>query len=253
MNKNIKGNIEIQKELEQIAKSDSVLHSYIFIGQDGIGKKEIAKEFAKKILCKTKKENCNCKSCLCFVSENHPDFQIINEEGNLIKIDQMRQMVQNVYEKPILSEKKVYIINDADKMTKEAQNSLLKTLEEPPEYACFVLIVTNQDLILNTIKSRCTKIIFNNLTTNELKEILSQRGFEINLPDKMINLFSGSIGKAIKTLENKDIYAQVDKFIDSLTKQDIIDIFINKEIFVKEYINEILEYNKNAKCERKAP
>ena len=97
MNKNIKGNIEIQKELEQIAKSDSVLHSYIFIGQDGIGKKEIAKEFAKKILCKTKKENCNCKSCLCFVSENHPDFQIINEEGNLIKIDQMRQMVQNVY------------------------------------------------------------------------------------------------------------------------------------------------------------
>ena len=242
MNTEIKGNMQTRKELDQIANNDSVLHSYIFIGQDGIVKKEIAKEFAQKILCQSKEKNCTCKSCICFIAENHPDFQIINEEGTVIKIEQMRQMIQNVYEKPILSEKKVYIINDSDKMTKEAQNSLLKTLEEPPDYASFILIATNQDLILNTIKSRCTKIVFNNLTTNEIKEILSQRGFKISLSDKMINFFNGSIGKAIKILENKDIYIQVDKFIDSLMKQDKIDFFTNKEIFIKEYINEILEY-----------
>ncbi len=242
METRIKGNLNKRKELDKIVQSNSVLHSYLFIGQEGIGKKEIAKEFAKKVLCLTKENNCNCKSCLCFLSNNHPDLQIVNEEGDIIKINQIRQIVQTVYEKPILSTKKVYIINDSDKMTKEAQNSLLKTLEEPPTYSVFILIASNQDMLLNTIKSRCTKIFFDNLNTNELKEVLCQKGMEIDLSDKMINLFNGSVGKALKILEKKDIFEQVDKFIDSLTEKSIIDLLNNKEIFIKENIYEILEY-----------
>jgi DNA polymerase-3 subunit delta' len=176
------------------------------------------------------------------LSNNHPDLQIVNEDGDIIKISQIRQLIQSVYEKPILSTKKVYIINDSDKMTKEAQNSLLKTLEEPPPYSVFVLIASNQDMILNTIKSRCTKMIFENINTNELKEVLCQKGMEIDLSDKMVNLFNGSVGKALKILEKKDMFAQVDLFIDSIEKRDLIDFLNNKDLFIKEDIYEILEY-----------
>ena len=244
MNINIKGNLKNRKELEQIVQTDNVLHSYLFLGQEGIGKRLIAKEMAKNILCLTHKPDCTCKSCICFETNNHPDFTIINEEGENITIGQSRELIQTVYEKPILSSKKVYIINDADKMNKEAQNCLLKTLEEPPEYGCFILIAANQDMILNTIKSRCTKIVFDKLTTNELSQILEDRKIETsNISEKMFNLFDGSIGKALNILEKKEIYEKVDSIVDLINKQDKIDFLTkNKEAFVKENIYEILEY-----------
>lgn len=244
MNINIKGNLKNRKELEQIVQTDNVLHSYLFLGQEGIGKKLIAKEMAKNILCLTHKPDCTCKSCICFETNNHPDFTIINEEGENITIGQSRELIQTVYEKPILSDKKVYIINDADKMNKEAQNCLLKTLEEPPEYGCFILIAANQDMILNTIKSRCTKIVFDKLTTNELSKILEDRKIETsNISEKMFNLFDGSIGKALNILEKKEIYEKVDNIVDLINKQEKIDFLTkNKEAFVKENIYEILEY-----------
>ena len=244
MDTKIQGNLRIRNEFKIIIQNEKVLNSYLFLGQDGIGKKLIAKEFAKGILCETKQENCKCKSCTCFESNNHPDFKTINEEGENIVISQVREMIQTVYEKPILSKKKVYIINDADKMNKESQNCLLKTLEEPPEYGCFILIATNQDMILNTIKSRCTKIIFDKLTTNELTQILRERGIDTNdIPEKMFNLFDGSIGRAINILEKKEIYGKVDNFIDSINNQNKIDFLTkNKDVFDKENINEILEY-----------
>ena len=244
MNINIKGNLKNRKELEQIVQTDNVLHSYLFLGQEGIGKRLIAKEMAKNILCLTHKPDCTCKSCICFETNNHPDFTIINEEGENITIGQSRELIQTVYEKPILSDKKVYIINDADKMNKEAQNCLLKTLEEPPEYGCFILIAANQDMILNTIKSRCTKIVFDKLTTNELSQILEDRKIETsNISEKMFNLFDGSIGKALNILEKKEIYEKVDSIVDLINKQDKIDFLTkNKDAFVKENIYEILEY-----------
>ena len=244
MNINIKGNLKNRKELEQIVQTDNVLHSYLFLGQEGIGKRLIAKEMAKNILCLTHKPDCTCNSCICFETNNHPDFTIINEEGENITIGQSRELIQTVYEKPILSSKKVYIINDADKMNKEAQNCLLKTLEEPPEYGCFILIAANQDMILNTIKSRCTKIVFDKLTTNELSQILEDRKIETsNISEKMFNLFDGSIGKALNILEKKEIYEKVDNIVDLINKQDKIDFLTkNKDAFVKENIYEILEY-----------
>ena len=105
--------------------------------------------------------NDNCSSCVKFNSSNNPDFVLIEQDGNSIKIAQIREMQENVYTKPIVSRKKVFIINDSDKMTEEAQNSLLKTLEEPPEYIIIILITANENKLLNTIKSRCLKISFN--------------------------------------------------------------------------------------------
>lgn len=244
MNTKIKGNETNRKELEKIVQNNNILHSYLFLGKDGIGKKEIAKEFAKQILCLTKKENCNCKSCICFETQNHPDIQIINEESETIKISTIREMIQTVYQKPILSNKKIYIINDCDKMTKEAQNSLLKTLEEPPEYIIMILIASNSDMILNTIKSRCTKMVFNKLTKKEIQEILITKDIaSTNISENMYELFDGSINKALKILEKKEKYTQLEEFINGIKISSKLDFITkNKEIFEKEEITELLEY-----------
>ena len=104
---------------------------------------------------------CNhCKSCVEFDGGNNPDFVYIEPDGKVIKIEQIRELQTKVIEKPVNSNKKVYVINDADLMTKEAQNCLLKTLEEPPEYIVIILIVNNESKVLTTIKSRCMKIYF---------------------------------------------------------------------------------------------
>ena len=237
------GNEKIKTELKRAVQNNDILHSYMFIGQEGIGKKEIAKEFARTILCKTKKNNCNCKSCTSFKNGNNPDFYLISEEGNSIKIDQIRDLIEKAYEKPIASEKKVYIIDNSDKMTVEAQNSLLKTLEEPPDYMVLILITSNIDNILNTVKSRCVKLSFESLSNDEIKEVLNERGLNTNLNENMYELFNGSIARALKILEKQEDFTQLEKFVNNISKEDKLEYITSyKSLFTKENINEYLEY-----------
>ena len=164
------GNSKIKEYLTNVALNNQNLHSYIFAGPEGIGKKLFAMNFAKMLLCLSDNKPCNnCKSCISFDGGNHTDFMLINaEDGKSIKIEQIRVMQEKIVEKPILSARKVYIINDAELMTKEAQNCLLKTLEEPPEYVIIILIVSNESKLLNTVKSRCVKIEFSKLSNEEI-------------------------------------------------------------------------------------
>lgn len=242
--KGIIGNIEVKEYLEKSLKQKNILHSYLFLGTDGIGKLLIAKEFAKGILCLEENNNaCTCKSCTCFDGKNHPDFEIINETGENIKIDVIRTITEKIIEKPIISNKKVYIINDCDKMTKEAQNCLLKTLEEPPEFAILILISSNENLILNTIKSRCMSIKFKNIEDEKLLNYAKiNLGYE-NVSKNLLQAFDGSIGKAIKLKDNKEKYSDIENLISNFTKKDLIDIMLDaKIIYDKENIFNILDY-----------
>ena len=239
----IKGNEKTRNFLNKIVAEQNILHSYLFLGKEGIGKKLIAKEFAKKILCLGNKGNDDCKSCICFESNNHPDFTIINEESEIIKINQVRELIEKVIEKPILSNKKVYIINDADKMTVESQNCLLKTLEEPQEYMVIILIAENENKILNTIKSRCTKIVFEKLSNKDIKELLQMENKNIELTENMYDLFDGSIKRAKEMVQKKDLYRELDKLLDKILEINKLDFYLNgKKICTKEEIQDILEY-----------
>lgn len=132
-----------------------------------------AKEFSKMILCLNEAQfvNDKCKSCQMFDDNNHADYYEINKHMiDTIKIDEIRQMQTKIIEKPITSKKKVYLINNAENMTKEAQNCLLKTLEEPPSFVTIILVVNNENSILATIKSRCTKILFTDEKKDELTD-----------------------------------------------------------------------------------
>ena len=242
--KNIIGNQEIKDYLNKSIVNNNILQAYLFLGTEGIGKKMIAKQFAKEILCdNTNEETCTCKSCTCFVGENHPDFVLINEDGETIKIEQVRKITEKVIEKPIISQRKVYIINDAEKMTREAQNCLLKTLEEPPEFITIILISSNENAILNTIKSRCMKLKFKNISDNLISKFCTEIIGYHNLTENLLKSFGGSISKAIKLKENSEKYLEIENLIKDLSKKDIIDIMLNaKIIYDKENIYDILDY-----------
>lgn len=245
---NIIGNDKIKQELEENIRNNTVSHSYLFIGQDGIGKKLFAKEFAKMELCLDDNNACDkCSSCIKFNSDNNPDFVIIKPDGNSIKISQIRDMQDNVYKKPIVSNKKVFIIDDSDKMTEEAQNSLLKTLEEPPEYITIILITSNENKLLNTIRSRCLKINFNNITTKEIIDYISREQIISEPSDSLLSMCNGSIGKLIKINQNLLEYNEIEKNTNDLINGRILNVvkmLNNFEILYKskDIVLDLLDY-----------
>lgn len=262
MFENILGNDKIKQELIKTVSLNTNSHSYLFIGTDGIGKKLIAREFAKMLLCdgnalsndvvepKGVGVYCNkCKSCMEFSNNNNPDFFMIEPNGNSIKIEQIREMQRKIIEEPIISTRKVYIIDDSDKMTKEAQNALLKTLEEPPKFVVIILIGSNENNFLTTIKSRCNIIRFNNIPDDDIKKYLQEKYQITNLEANMIKSFGGSIGKAELLREKQELYNAIYNLIDKIEKLDLIDMLKEADIIYKfqddkfeilEYINVIL-------------
>lgn len=240
------GNEQIKGELRKSLKENKVSHSYMFVGIEGIGKQMTAKAFAQMILCINEEERgCQkCKSCIEFQSHNHPDFLYIEPDGNSIKIEQIRYLQRKIQEKPIISDRKVYIINDADKMTKEAQNCLLKTLEEPPEYSTIILIGSNENAFLNTIKSRCMIMTFKPISSDLIKKYMEETYGMQNISENMLEAFQGSIGKAINLKDKKEQYEKIEKAIQEMDTKNIIDCLqLCEDIYKeKDEIMNILEY-----------
>ena len=246
MFENIAGHENIKNILSNNINTKNILHSYLFIGEDGIGKKMLAKEFAKAILCTSENNRpCNiCKSCVEFNTNNNANFNLINEEGSAIKIEQRRNMQVKIAEKPINSNYKVYLINDAELMTQEAQNCLLKTLEEPPEYIVIILITSNENKVLNTIKSRCMKLYFNNLDKNSVKKVLTEKFEMEDINDSFLDAVGGSIKKALLIKEKSSEYEQITKLFDIIDKENLVN-FINSASIIyenKDDIYNILDY-----------
>lgn len=250
---NLIGNEKIKDVLKKNILNNNLVHSYMFIGLEGIGKSLFARDFAEMMLCTANNSLAcgECKSCLEFETNNNPDFMQIDSDGKIIKIDQIRHMQEKIIEKPIISNRKIYIINDADLMTKEAQNCLLKTLEEPPEYITIILVVTNESKILPTIKSRCMKIAFNKIEESVLLNYL-KNNFQINnISQNVLTMCEGSIGRWVEIKDKLEDYYSVEQIIKNLEKTDKLDILKQSEILYKnkddiknylQYINVVL-YN----------
>ena len=155
----IYGHNDIKEHLQKCIELKKVSHAYIFNGGLGSGKKTMAALFAKALQCEEgKMQPCGkCPSCIHADSKNHPDIiYVTHEKPNVISVDNIRQQVNaDIGIKPYSGDYKVYIIDEAEKMNVQAQNALLKTLEEPPEYAIILLLATRAEAMLQTILSRC--------------------------------------------------------------------------------------------------
>ena len=247
MFENIIGNNNVKEYLKKCIIDKDYSHSYMFLGPEGVGKKLYAQNFSKQILCLDANNKCEkytqkdnqkkCDSCIKFDSGNHPDFEIIEPDGKSIKIDQIRNLQQNIANKPIISKNKIFIINNADTMTEESQNCLLKTLEEPPKYGIIFLIVSNESKMLPTIKSRCVTLKFNKIEKEEIEKKFP------DLSEEQIELLDGSL-KLKDTIKEKETeYESIVEFINNLDK-GIPYLMNNTKILYdgKNNINEILDY-----------
>ena len=199
------GHHQILKQLYHTIASDRVAGAYLFVGVANVGKETVALNFAKSINCCTSDEGAcgTCLSCRKADDGNHPDLQIIRPSGAWIKIDQIRELQKRIIYRPLEGTRKVYILTEAERMNLEAANCLLKTLEEPPADSVLILLTTNLDALLPTIRSRCQIIPFHPLVVSELAGHLMER-FDIDESQalRVATTTGGAVGKALTLLQD---------------------------------------------------
>ena len=228
----ILGAENIKEHLNNAIKMDKVSHAYIFSGEEGLGKKMVAEAFAKMLQCESEGEKpCNkCHSCIQANSSNQPDIiHIGHEKPASIGVDDVRErLIQDISIKPYSSRYKIYIIDEAEKMTVQAQNAILKTIEEPPEYGVVIFITCNQSAFLPTILSRCVVLNFKPIK-DELVARYVQRTCQI--PDYQADICAafaqGRPGRAIKLAENVDfegLRERVIRIIKDVKNMDVSDL-----------------------------
>ncbi|GAA6381461.1 DNA polymerase III subunit delta' C-terminal domain-containing protein [Intestinibacter bartlettii] len=209
----IRGQRFAKKYLSNSIKSNMISHAYMFEGPSGVGKNTMARELAATLL---EMENLF----------NSPDYIEITPDGNSIKIAQIRKLQSDILVKPYKSYK-IYVIDEAQKMTVEAQNALLKTLEEPPKYAIIILITNNKESLLDTIKSRCEIIKFTPIPLVEVADYLTQIGVDKNRASLLANFSRGSMQKAIELSESEDFHImrdEVQKYVETFLTGSMLDI-----------------------------
>ncbi len=198
----IVGQEQLKEHLENAIRLNKVSHAYIISGERNSGKEFIAKTFAMALQCENKEdiEPCeDCHSCKQAMSGNHPDIIFLtHEKPNTISVDDIRGQINgDVAIKPYSGPKKVYIINEGEKMTVQAQNALLKTLEEPPEYAVIIILTSNVEAFLPTILSRCVVLSMKPVRDAHIKQFLMD---EMEIPsykaDICVAFARGNVGKA---------------------------------------------------------
>lgn len=202
-------------------------HAYIISGEDGSGKMLIASIFAAALECEAGGiEPCgHCKSCAQAVSGNHPDIVYVGHEKVSISVDDIREQINNNIEvKPYSSEYKIYIVNEAERMTEQAQNALLKTIEEPPEYAIICLLTNNLNSFLETIRSRCVCLQLMPLDTGLVEKYLIDMSIPEYIAADAAAFSSGNIGKAVKYATSEEFSQQKRAVIDLVSQVDNLQV-----------------------------
>ena len=229
------GHDDIIRHLKNAIETGKVSHSYIFTGEPGSGKKLLAGTFAAALQCESgESEPCmTCDSCKKVIGKNHPDIiTVTHEKPGSISIDEVReQVVHDVDIKPYCSPYKIYIIPDAEMMTVQAQNALLKTIEEPPEYAVIMLLTSNVDALLPTIQSRCVRLDLKVVDDNLVKKYLMER---LHVPDYQAEIDAsfaqGSIGKAQEAATSEEFSKMTEnalkilKYVNTMQTYELTDV-----------------------------
>lgn len=208
--RDILGNDFMKEQFLHAVGTGHVSHAYLLEGEKGMGKKTFAEAFALMLLCEARGEGedaCQtCPACKKVLSHNHPDvIYVTHEKPDSISVDEIRdQLNDTIGIRPYEGKWKIYIIPEADKMTQQAQNALLKTLEEPPEYAVIFLLVSDVQKMLPTVLSRTAKIKLKPRTDQQIREYLTERyDADEERLDISVAFARGNLGKAIGLLTDE--------------------------------------------------
>ena len=247
--KNIIGHEQIIEHFKNAIIYDKVSHAYILNGPELSGKMMLAEAFAMALQCEAKREDpCgDCHSCKQAASRNHPDIIYLqHEKPATISVDDVRKQINgDIVIKPYSGPYKIYIIDEAEKMNLQAQNALLKTIEEPPAYAVILLLTTNAETFLPTILSRCITLNLKAVPDARIREHLMR---EYQIPDYEADICTafaqGNVGKAIQLAGNEDFNELKNSAIQLVRRINDIEIYEMVEAvkYIGEYKIQINDY-----------
>lgn len=245
------GHDNIKRYFNKAITENKIAHSYIFEGPFGVGKKMLAKAVAKVLLCENRKEAaaCNtCDSCYKIDKGTHPDLIWIQKDTKVIKIDNIREnFIEQMSIKPYEGNYKIVVIPEAELITVEGQNAMLKVIEEPPSYGMIILVTENSQALLPTIRSRCVQISFYPLLTEKLKEKIKLSG----IPEDKVEIYArfaqGSIGMFEKIAQDDQFWEQRQlsiNYLDRIDKADLVQLYqiIDELVEKKDDLIEILNF-----------
>ncbi len=238
-------NIPGQKAVKELIKSQlqegRLSHAYLLLGPRGTGKQKFAWELAATCLClENEIESCgSCLSCRKIEHNNHPDVRAFSlaEDKKKIGIDIIRDLQHRLSLKPFEADRRFFIINEADKMTPQASNCLLKSLEDPPNYATLLLLAEEESRLLPTILSRCQHLRFHPLSREKIASML-QKEKELNRDAALhlSRLAAGSPGRALKLAEDDELPEYRKKtlnFMEGLSRHKDVEILEEAEKWKK--------------------
>ncbi len=240
-------------QLRQMLDEHRMPHALLFSGAEGIGKRRIAEVLAAALLCSGENSPCgHCESCRALMRDGHPDYHLLEPEAAgkavpSIRIEQLRAMQTEIARLPLISGCRVVIIDQADRMNEVAENSLLKTLEEPVGETYFILVTHARSSLLDTIRSRCIPINFGMLSAEVVQIALEKRGVLPEQARELAALSDGSLGHAIRLYEKNGLELREDAltFLETIGKLSPEQIFSKGKEFdgmPKEQLMEWLGY-----------
>jgi DNA polymerase-3 subunit delta' len=231
--------------LQKALAAGKVPHAYIFAGPEGVGKFTTAREWARLLLCENSTiendfaDSCGlCRPCQLFEAGSHPDFHQVYKElleftrdnkGKKtpvdLPIDVIREfLIEKVSTRPTLSKRKVFVVSESERLNASSQNALLKSLEEPPEYCCIIMLCTRMEKLLPTTKSRCQIIRFGPVAEDRIIKKLREMGAEEKPARYFTRLSQGSLGRACRwaklELADANLYQTKKQLLNSLVKYE---------------------------------
>ena len=225
----IVGHEQIKEHMQAAIRDKKPFHAYLFQGEEGVGKEALARTFAAGLQCQSESTDKPCKECVScrqMESGNQPDVIWVTREKASLGVDEIREQLCNTMDiKPFSSPYKIYLVPEAEKMTEAAQNALLKTIEEPPEYGIVILMTSNISALLPTIQSRCLTMEFRPLSTAVVESYVREH---CQVPDYQARASAafaqGNLGKAMRYAKSEDFIERKDHIISLLRHVEQMDL-----------------------------
>ena len=233
--KDVPGQEEMKRQLEMSVRRNHLSHRYLLLGEKGVGKLTMARAFAKRLLCTGEGTRpCGrCHSCIQIAADTHPDVVTIQRDKTALGVDAVReQLAQEIRIRPFSGERRIFIVPEAEKMTQQAQNAILKTIEEPPDYAMILLLAEQEEALLPTIRSRVLRLVFRPVPETEILKRLRAAGAPPERAEELVQV-EEVYSRYRKTLELLRELPGCSETVFQRTEAEVATLYADPAVFLE--------------------